>query len=114
MTKSSSNDANNDANDNNGYESLWEVGLAKNIQGGKFLSTCQRIIQYLDDLIPEVEEIDEDTVVDQSQDVNHEDIYENTGVFNQNFTLSVGEYYSLLTSEDREKESEIVSDNIIH
>ena len=91
MTKSSSNDANNDANDNNGYESLWEVGLAKNIQGGKFLSICQRIIQYLDDLIPEVEEIDEDTVVDQSQDVNHEDIYENTGVFNQNFTLSVGE-----------------------
>ena len=113
MTKSSSNDANNDANDNNGYESLWEVGLAKNIQGGKFLSTCQRIIQYLDDLIPEVEEIDEDTLVDQSQDVNHEDIYENTGVFNQNFTLSVGEYYSLLTSEEREKESEIVSDNII-
>ena len=78
MTKSSSNDASNDANDNNGYESLWEVGLAKNIQ---------------DDLIPEVEEPDDDHEVDESQDVNHEDIYENTGVFNQNFTISVGESY---------------------
>ena len=57
-----------------------------------------------------MEEPDDDPEVDESQDVNHEDIYENTGVFNQNFTLSVGEYYSLLTSEDREKESEIVSD----
>ena len=54
--------------------------------------TCQsqRITQCLDDLIPEVEEPDDDTEVDESQDVNHEDIYENTGVFNHNFTLSVG------------------------
>ena len=60
----------------------------------KVHKTCssQRIIQYLDDLIPEVEEPDDDHDVDESQDVNHEDIYENTGVFNHNFTLSVGEY----------------------
>ena len=57
-----------------------------------------------DDLIPEVEEEDATIEADDSQDVNNEDIYENTGVFNQNFTLSVGEYYSLLTSEDRERE----------
>ena len=51
-----------------------------------------RIIQYLDDLIPEVEEHDEDPETEESQDVNHEDIYENTGVFNHNFTLSVGKF----------------------
>ena len=77
LNSSGVNKSSNDANDSNGYESLWEVGLARNIR---------------DDLIPEVEEADDDPEQDESQDVNHEDIYENTGVFNHNFTLSVGKF----------------------
>ena len=77
LNSSGVNKSSNDANDSNGYESLWEVGLARNIR---------------DDLIPEVEEGGATIEADESQDVNHEDIYENTGVFPHNFSLSVGEF----------------------
>ena len=77
LNSSGVNKSSNDANDSNGYESLWEVGLARNIR---------------DDLIPEVEEGGANEEADESQDVNHEDIYENTGVFPHNFSLSVGEF----------------------